>query len=187
LRPARGRAPPHRAGISSSSCRPSVRRTRRPIFILIRALLALPRSERNPTKRGSDPDRSVTGRPVEMGAPVTLLSRDMGDMHGAEPEVLRALEGDITHVGEAAVSRRVHEAGAHHGRALPTVRDQPQDRLQVARALPRRLRARRPVSTAPSQPRCGRRLARGCHRASAQAAPSVGTEEAPRRAPARQP
>src|SRR5262252_8646047 len=100
----------------------------------------------------------------------------MGDSLGKE--VRLALEGDVAHAAKTAVHRRVSSAAEQSGRAVPALRHQPQNRLQVGRPLHERLRARRPVTATSSKPQGGGGLARRRHRGGSQTTTALGAEEA---------
>src|SRR5687767_9198943 len=97
-------------------------------------------------------------------------------------EVGRALAGDLTHGRTPTLYRGPRTRALRHDGALGAVRDQPEDRLQVARAV----RGRRTRGTRRSEPRASRvpppDLARGraADRCRAGGAPELGPAEAPR-------
>src|SRR5688500_10063806 len=97
-------------------------------------------------------------------------------------EVGRALAGDLTHGRTPTLYRGPRTRALRHDGALGAARDQPEDRLQVARAV----RGRRTRGTRRSEPRASRvpppDLARGraADRCRAGGAPELGPAEAPR-------
>ncbi len=96
---------------------------------------------------------------------------------GEEVEGL-ALEGNVACEVEEGVHRGLLGGRRQHAGTLRPLRHQPEDRLQVAESVPRRLRARGSIQSAAEQSLRCFSATRGADRGGEEGASPLGTEEA---------